>query len=217
MSLNSTLRRRMQQLLKAVDEHDTRGPRLIDDAARIWSRVQKFIAMGLVTAESDLDALELACYALELPQRQAKPPTGGKMARTNLKDRSEQAAELLVSMLDDVDEALLDRATRLLHEMPHRSPVPEEAKLLADALNLEDFGVIGLMDQMIQLARQGDGVAQLADGIDKREQYGYWEARLKDGFHFELVRQIATRRLDHARAAAKMLLEELKEDQPPGS
>ena len=70
------------------------------------------------------------------------------------------------------------------------------------------------MDQMIQLARQGDGVVKLADGTEKREQYGYWEARLKDGFHFELVRQIATRRLDHARAAAKMLVEELKEDQP---
>ncbi len=99
----------------------------------IWSRVQKFIAMGLVTAESDLDALELACYALQLPRRQARPIAGGKVARTSLKDRSEQAAELLVSMLDDVDEALLDRATRLLHEMPHRTPVPEEAKLLADA------------------------------------------------------------------------------------
>ena len=69
------------------------------------------------------------------------------------------------------------------------------------------------MDQMIQLARQGDGVMQLAEGTEKREQYGYWEARLKDGFHFEAVRQIATRRLDHARQAAQMLLAELKEDQ----
>jgi len=214
MPLSAGLRRRIQQLLRAVDEHETKGPRLVDDGARLWSRVQKFIAMGLVTAESDLEALELACYALELPQRQAKPPTGGKLGRTNLKDRTEQAAELLVSMMDDVDEALLDRATRLLHEMPHRSPVPEEAKLLADALNLEDFGIVGLLDQMIQLARQGDGVLQLADGTEKREQYGYWEARLKDGFHFEAVRQIASRRLDHARQAAQMLLAELKEDQP---
>jgi hypothetical protein len=117
-------------------------------------------------------------------------------------------------MLDDVDEGLLDRATRLLHEMPHRSPVPEEAKLLADAVNLEDFGVIGLAVQMTQLTRQGDGVVQLAEGSEKREQYGYWEARLKDGFHFPSVRQIAARRLEHARQMAAMLAEELKEDQP---
>jgi hypothetical protein len=214
MPLNAMVRRRAQNLLRTVDQHDTRGPRLLDDSARLWSRVQKFIAMGLVTAESDLEALELACYALQLPQRQAKPPTGGKIGRTNLKDRSERSAELLVSMLDDVDEGLLDRATRLLHEMPHRSPVPEEAKLLADAVNLEDFGVIGLAVQMTQLTRQGDGVVQLAEGSEKREQYGYWEARLKDGFHFPSVRQIAARRLEHARQMAAMLAEELKEDQP---
>src|SRR5439155_26125793 len=112
----------------------------------------------------------------------------------------------------DIDEGLLDRATRVLQEMPHRSPMIDEAKLLADAVNLDDFGIVGLLTQMIQLARQGDGVSQLADGAEKREQYGYWEARLKDGFHFEPVRQIARRRLAHARQVATMLAEERKED-----
>lgn len=217
MSLDAKLRRRLSQVLAAsVDDHDTKGPRLVDDAQRLFARAQKFIAMGLVPAEGlDNDALELACYALQFPQRQAKPPTSGKLGRTNLKDRAEQAAELLVSLFqDEVDETLLDRATRVLHEMPHRSPVPDESKLLADAVNLEDFGIIGLLAQMIQLTRGGDGIVQLAEGAEKREQYGYWEARLKDGFHFEPVRQMARRRLDHARQAATLLAEELREDQP---
>jgi hypothetical protein len=217
MSLDAKLRRRLSQVLaSSVDDHDTKGPRLVDDAQRLVSRAQKFIAMGLVPAEGlDSDALELACYALQLPQRQAKPPSAGKLGRTNLKDRAEQAAELLVSMFqDEIDETLLDRATRVLHELPHRSPVPDESKLLADAVNLEDFGMIGLLAQMIQLTRGGDGIVQLAEGAEKREQYGYWDARLKDGFHFEPVRQMARRRLEHARQAAAMLAEELKEDQP---
>jgi hypothetical protein len=96
--------------------------------------------------------------------------------------------------------------------MPHRNPMVEEAKLLADALNLEDFGLVGLLAQTIQLSRQGGGIAQVIEGIEKRDQYGYWEARLKDGFHFEQVRQIAKRRLDHARQASKLLLAELDED-----
>src|SRR5206468_991965 len=104
------------------------------------------------------------------------------------------------------------RATRVLHEMPHRSPILDEAKLLADAVNLDDFGVTGLTQQIVQLARQGEGVVQLADGLDKREQYHYWEARLKDGFHFEPVRHIARRRLESARQVARLLMEELKED-----
>ena len=110
------------------------------------------------------------------------------------------------------DERLLDRTTRILHEMPHRSPMLDEARLLADALNLEDFGITGLVEQTIQLARQGQGMLQLADGMEKREQYRYWEARLKDGFHFEPVRQIARRRLDNARNAAMLLLAELRDD-----
>src|SRR4051812_6577993 len=178
MSLDAKLRRRLEQTLRVVDDHATQGPRLVDDALRLCNRCQRFIAMRLVGAEPDLDALELACYALQLPVRQAKAPTSGKFGRTNLKDRAEQSAELLVSLFDaDTDENLLDRATRLLHEMPHRSPVPDEARVLADAVNLDDFGMVGLLMQMNQMARIGDGVKQFAEGAEKRDQYGYWEAR----------------------------------------
>src|SRR5205814_2697008 len=136
------------------------------------------------------EALELASYALQLPMKHAKTAAVRKLARHNLRDRSEESAELLItSIKDDADEALLDRATRLLHEMTHRSPMLDEARLLADAVNLEDFGMIGFVDQSIALGCQGDGTTQMADGCEKREQYGYWEARLKDGFHFEPVRQ----------------------------
>jgi len=215
MSLDQKLKRRLAQALCVVDEQTgVKGPRLLDDAQRLWGRVQKLVAMHLV-ADPDLDALELACYSLLLPMRQPKPPTAGKMGRTNLKDRTEQAAELLVTLLeDDADEELLDRGTRILHEAPHKSPVVEDAKLLADAVNLDDFGVVGMVLQTIQLTRQGDGITQLAEGAEKREQYGYWEARLKDGFHFEPIRQMAKQRVEHAREVARLLLEELKEDQP---
>jgi hypothetical protein len=215
MSLDPKIRRRLTTALNVVDEQaGTKGSRLVDDARRLWDRVQKFVAMHLV-GEPDLVALEMACCALQLPLRQPKPPVGPKLGRTNLKDRTEQAAELLVTLLEnDADEELLDRATRILHEAPHKSPMIEDAKLLADALNLDDFGVIGLILQTIQLARQGDGILQVADGAEKREQYGYWDARLKDGFHFEPVRQMAKRRVEHAREVARLLLEELKEDQP---
>jgi hypothetical protein len=213
MTLDSKLKRKLEQALAVVDDHATRGTRLRDDAQRLWKRCQKLVAMKLVGPEVDLDALELACHALQLPLRQ-KATGGGKFGRTNLKDRAEQAAELLVSLFDgEMDEDLLDRAARLLHEMPQRSPVPDEARILADAVNLDDFGLIGLLVQMIQLTRLGDGISQLAEGSEKRDQYGYWEARLKDGFHFEPIRKIARQRLEHARQAAKMLLEEMSEDQ----
>jgi hypothetical protein len=199
--MDPKLKKQLAHALDVVDEQGTRGPRLVEDAQRLWRRVERLIRMDLL-ADPDRDAIELACYALQLPMREVKP-VSGKLGRTNLRDRTEQSAELLISTVGEhTDEELLDRATRLLHEIPHRPPMLEDARLLADALNLEDFGLIGLLNQMIQLTRQGDGIPQLAEGSEKREQYGYWEARLKDGFHFEPVRQIARRRLARARYPA---------------
>ena len=214
MSLDVKLRQRLEQALTVVEEHPTSGPRLVDDAARLWRRIQRFIGMNLVAEGLDSDALELGCYAIQLPLRRTRTLPTGRPARATLRERAEESAELLLGLTPDADEGLLDRTTRLLHEMPHRSPMVDEARLLADAINLDDFGVTGLVVQAIQLARGGEGIVQLADGLQKREQYGYWEARLKDGFHFEPVRQIARRRLDNARHVALLLLTELREDMP---
>jgi hypothetical protein len=201
--------------LAAVDECGTRGPRLLDDAERLRGRVRKFLQMNLLPGEIDESPIELACFALQLPLRQLKLPPTGRPGRTNVRERAEQAAEMLVSLLSgQVDEPLLDRATQLLHELPQRAPILDEARLLADAVNLDDFGVTGLFQQALHLGRAGAGVSQLADGLEKREQYGYWDARLKDGFHFDPVRQIARHRLENARRAATLLLDELNEDRP---
>jgi hypothetical protein len=217
MSVDAKLREYVEQALGVVDGQGTHGPRLLDDALRLWRRIELFMSMHLVHEGIDAEALELACYAMQLPSRRAKGGAQGARGptRSTLRDRAEEAAELLVGIAGpDVDESLLDRATRILQEMPHRSPMLDEAKLLADAVNLEDFGAIGLLAQAIQLARAGEGITQLNEGCEKREQYGYWEARLKDGFHFEAVRQIALRRLQNTRQLCAMLAEELKQDKP---
>lgn len=214
MSLDAKVQKRLRKALAVVDEHGTTGPRLLDDAARLIARIRHFTSMKLVAEGVDLDALELACYAIQLQSRRPRPapPGRGGAGRISLKEKAEEAAELLLEIGLDVDDDFLDRTTRILHEMPHRSPMLDEAKLLADAVNLDDFGATGLVQQIIHAARNGEGVVLIADGLQKREQYGYWDARLKDGFHFEPVRQIARRRLDNARHVALLLAAELKED-----
>ena len=216
MPLDAKLRQRLEQALGVVDDHGTVGPRLLDDAERLWRRVERFVGMKLVAAEGlDLEALELACYSLQLPLRRSRTLPTGKQQRGTLRERAEEAAELLLGVAGgEVDEMLLDRAARMLHEMPHRSPMIDEARLLADAVNLDDFGAVGVALQVIQLARQGEGPVQLAEGCEARELYGYWEARLKDGFHFEAVRQIAIRRLENTRTVCGLLSAELREDVP---
>lgn len=213
--MDTKLRQRLTRALAVVDEHGTTGPRLMEDADRLWRRVKALLKLGLIANESTTDGLELACYALQLPMRSSRNLPAGKLGRTNLRDRTEQAAELLVGAVgNEAPEELVDHATNILLAMPHRNPASDESKLLADALNLDDFGMIGFVNRTIALGVQGDGVEQLAEGNDKREQYGYWEARLKDGFHFEPVRKLARQRLQNARDAAKLLADELGSDVP---
>jgi hypothetical protein len=210
MLLDATLTRRLVRALGVLDERGTTGPRLVDDAGRLWRRVQKLLSMDLVPSSADAAALELCCYALQLPFAYDKSNRGRPPMRTRLKDRAMLAIESLPNLFDEKasDDSLLGRAITLLEQMPERSPKLPDARLLADAVNLDDFGVCGLIVQTIQLCRQGEGLAQLMDGAEKRELYGYWDARLKDGFHFESIRRIAQGRLENARLATKLLVQE---------
>jgi hypothetical protein len=97
----------------------------------------------------------------------------------------------------------------LLLDLPQRKPDSDDARLLADIVNLDDFGVVGLMQTMSLLAHQGDGVDALLDGAAKRDQYGYWDARLRDGFHFDAIRDVARARLSEARSVIEQLRAEL--------
>lgn len=206
--MNEKLRAKLQRAMQGGDDDTRSSARLLDDAARIFRLVKALLAMKLTPAVST-DALELACYALQLPMRQRKQLPAGKLVRPNLRERAEQAAELLdAAVASDADQKLLEKTTLTLEQLPQRSPKLDEARILADAVNLDDFGITGLLTLTIQLARQGEGIAQVIDGLEKREQYGYWDARLKDGFHFEATRKLARRRLENARAMAKLLAEE---------
>jgi len=212
--LEQKLEHHMYRLLTVVEAGGARGVRLIEEGKRLCKRVQQFVNLKLSENHVDDEALELACFALQLPSKNVKLLTPGKMGQVSLKDRCEQAAELLISTAaDHVEPDLLERATTILRAMPHRNTKMDEARLLADAVNLDDFGITGLIMQAMQLSRQNAGVEQVADGFQKRRDYGYWEARLKDGFHYEPVRKLARERLKYATQVVDLLLAELKEDQ----
>ena len=203
----------LQRSLAVADETGARSARLVDDALRLWKRLSRFIAMGLVEVDIDRPAIELACFALQLPLRQGKP-TRGRQTSMGLRDRAEQSAELLLSnFAQTYDASLLERTAMLLRELPQKTPASNEARLLADAVNLDDFGAIGFVTQTMQLARAQGSIPHLVEAYEKREEYGYWKIRLKDGFHFEAVRDIARKRLENARAMVARLEEELREDE----
>lgn len=206
-----SLAEQLHGLLSAADPRGglASGRRLLDNSSRLCATVRHLLTLGLIPTPPDTAALDLACSALQLTLRHSMPQQPRQTM--TLRDRAQSAAELLISSVEpaDADErTLLDRAARFLQQLPQRSPAAPEARLLADAVNLEDFGVTGLFTLMASVALAGDGVSQLAEACATREHYGYWDARLAR-FHFEPVRRMAEQRLANARECCTMLRAEM--------
>lgn len=215
MALAATLSKQLHSALGELSEQAAHGSRLVDDASRLLVRARRLADEEASADKIDWDAVDLACLALQLPMRDSRTLSAGRLGRTSLRERAEHAADDLMSLCDPApDDALFENAARILHQLPQRTPLSREAMLLADALNLEDFGITGLLNQTIQLARQGDGLKQLREGCEKRDQYGYWDARLKE-FNHESARRIAAARLEDSRALCRLLGRELDEQAAP--
>jgi hypothetical protein len=172
-------------------------------SSRSPDTLQKLLNLNLIVSPNSA-ALEMAVDALAAPL----PRRLGKGGRGNWRQRCEPAAEGLIKLFPTADPALLEQARNILRQASERIPSLDDARLLADTMNLDDFGITGLLQHALQLGANGANLGQLLDSFVQREQYGYWEARLKEDFHFEPVRQMAAARLENVRRLAAMLKEE---------
>ena len=107
-------------------------------------------------------------------------------------DAAELASDQLKDLLSPPD---LDLMLRILQESRRRNAKMPEARLLADALSMEEFGLIGLWNQNRQFHASGKTLEQLLKLWKAQHDYGYWESRLRDGFHYEAARRCARERL----------------------
>jgi len=107
-------------------------------------------------------------------------------------DAAETAADGLRDLLSPGD---LDIMLRILQEHRRRDTKMPEARLLADALAMEEFGLVGLWNQTRQFHAMGKTLEQMLKLWKAQHDYGYWESRLRDGFHYEASRRAARERL----------------------
>jgi len=106
---------------------------------------------------------------------------------------------------DVIDEAKIEKINRIITESCDRFTRRPEAMILSDARNLDDVGVTGIFNEFRQLVFRGKGVSDALQSWKRKVDYGYWQARLKEGFRFESVRKLAERRL----LAAEYLMNQL--------
>jgi HD superfamily phosphodiesterase len=108
----------------------------------------------------------------------------------------------------------LQRAVRAVRQCNDRQADLIEGRILCDADNLDQIGPQSLDIMVRKLLSEGRTMADLVAAWDRQEEYHYWQARIKECFHFAAVRELAQRRWESMRRLmvelrAGVLLEDL--------
>jgi len=121
----------------------------------------------------------------------------------------ESSADVVSQKLKGVlEEAKIQKINKIITESGNRFTRWIEARILADARNLDDVGAVGIFNELKRHIIDGKGVSDVVASWERKLDYGYWQARLKEGFHFEFVRRVAEERLSRADSFMKKLRSE---------
>lgn len=108
--------------------------------------------------------------------------------------------------LFDADTVSL--AAEAIRQCNDRYTTLVESRVLADADNLDEIGVMCLLRQFRQYQAEGRPLDQLVASWRRQQEYDYWEVRINDGLRFEATRELARQRLN----AVGLFMEALARD-----
>jgi len=100
------------------------------------------------------------------------------------------------SLADLLPKEALDLAARAIRGTRNRDTKLIEAQVVAEADNLQEFGVVSLWSAIRRGVVEGKGVQAVLDTWRRKKEYQFWTARLNDSFRFEPVRELARQRLE---------------------
>jgi len=137
-------------------------------------------------------------------------------ATMSAEDVKEYSAELAGDRLGGkVPPRQLDLVQEIIRRAHDAGVDLAEAKILSDADSLDDIGALGVWRDLRRYILEGRAVEDTVRAWRRREQYGYWEARVRDVFNLETARRLAESRLGAARAFMQQLEAEFETSDLP--
>ena len=127
-----------------------------------------------------------------------------KMSRMVLADLSDEdmrdfsaqvVQEKLIGVLSPRE---MERVCSIIIESGKRTTSLAEAMILSDARNLDDMGAVGIFNESRRYMIHGRGATDAIASWNRKIEYEYWNARLRESFRFDSVRIVAEQRLNKA-------------------
>lgn len=121
-----------------------------------------------------------------------------------LRPTSDIQRELAADWLEQRAAGLLPsgsllRAVKTIRQYSDRRTELPEARILCDADNLDQIGPQAICMMVRKLLCEGRNTAELIAAWERQEEYHYWQARIKECFHFDSIRELAERRYEAMR------------------
>jgi hypothetical protein len=110
----------------------------------------------------------------------------------------------------------LETVSDVITGIKQMQPDRPETKLIADADNLEEFGLLGILLEVRSAQAAGKSARQILEGWNRRQEYHYWDARIKNAFHFETTRSLARERLANMSHVYELLCHEISPETVKG-
>ena len=128
------------------------------------------------------------------------------LADLNVTDLRDFSTQVVADKLSGkLAEGKIEKINKIITESSNKLTEMPEAAILSDARSLDDMGAVGIFNEFRRYVVQGKGVTDAIDNWQRKIDYRYWEARLKESFRFESVRKIAGRRFHAAEFFMKQL------------
>jgi len=179
---------------------------LFDHAVRVMQVAERLSYCAEVrTWRIDRFALQVAALfhqsatvRLDEERRNSTVYAAATMSAEDVKEYSaELAGDRLSGKMPEKQLALVQEIIRRAHDA---SIDLAEAKILSDADSLDDIGALGVWRDMRRYVLEGRAVEDAVRAWQRRQEYGYWEARIRDAFNLETSRRLAERRHEAAHA-----------------
>lgn len=222
-----------QALTIAAISTDNLDTSLWDRGQRLVRNVEYICQISELTAAGvQIDRFCLLCAAYfnyagmarvrEAKNIGAKPVNSGVDTAGLLEFSCQVVTEQLT---EHIEKVKIEKINKIITESVGYFTKMTEAMILSDARNLDDMGTTGVFNELKYLAIEGKNVSDVLASWQKKIDYQYWQARLKESFRFESVRKIAEQRFstvetfmnqlkieNNAEDLSKLVVETLKQE-----
>ena len=190
-----------EQVLAIPTQKGTPDGYLIDRAYRILRHCGGIARLGEVQRfQIDYDSLYIAALFRDagFAHYANQEDKVSRMVLADLTDEDTRdfSTQIVQEKLEELlTPEQLERVCNIIIESGKRNTTIIEAMILSDARNLDDMGATGVFNEMRRYVIHGRSVVEALASWNRKVEYDYWAARLRESFRFEAVRAIAEQRL----------------------